>query len=339
MQEVFQCATEKRVFCKVDIKDAFHHLTIVEEHKHLTAFSTPWGDFEYNALPQGWCNSPAHWQRFIAHILHDFWRTFCFAYSDDIIIFSNSMTQSFLHSRLVLSRLQKANLTINDKKSVWHKPTITFLGVNLRFGATSPIIPTHTIATWPVPQTKKKLQQWLGFANSFRNHVPNLSQLSLQLTECLRHQKWRWTAHHTTSFQGMQHALIRAITLTTHKPGINAELILDASDSGLGVILKEGKYVVAVISRRLTPAEANYDTKERELLAVVWGTKTLMHYVADAPTLIIHSDHENLVRNLQPGPTEKRLFRWIDWLSNFHLSWHHIKGVDNPADGPSRLWE
>ncbi len=38
---------------------------------------------------------------------------------------------------------------------------------------------------------------------------------------------------------------------------------------GLGAILKEEGRIVAVVSRKLSSAEINYDAKERELLAVV----------------------------------------------------------------------
>ena len=49
-------------------------------------------------------------------------------YLDDIVIYSESMEQYLKHLREVLSRLQKAGLTVNPKKVNFAVPQFSFLG-------------------------------------------------------------------------------------------------------------------------------------------------------------------------------------------------------------------
>jgi hypothetical protein len=339
MQHMFHHITRAKFFSKLDIEDAFYNIPLVPEHWHLTAFSTPWGDYEFKVLPQGWCNSPAYWQRAISLILAPFWHQSAYAYMDDIALFSDTAKEHFILIRQVLATLRSQNLPLNDDKSVFARHSISFLGTTLSFGAIKPQLPKNTIRDWPTPTSRLKLQQWLGTVNAFRPYLPNLSSILRPMERGLTGQSWSWTAAMNQSFHASKHALLHSMTLATHVPGRAQELVVDASLTGLGCLLKENGRVIAIISRKLTPAEMNYDTKERELLAVIWTLATLSFYLHDSPQLTIHTDHLNLVTSLQPSDSNRRLNRWLEQLSNHNIRWVHVPGKHNPADGPSRLWE
>jgi len=94
---------------------------------------------------------------------------------------------------------------------------------------------------------------------------------------------------------------------------------------------------VAFLSRKMQPAERNYEVYDQELLAIVYCFKEWRHYLEGSQhTIQIYTDHNNLrgisaVQKLNP-----RQARWATFLAGFDFDIHHRAGKLNPADGPSR---
>jgi cleavage and polyadenylation specificity factor subunit 1 len=65
-------------------------------------------------------------ERGMSHILGDL--HFVAVYVDDIVIFSHSMEEHLEHVKLVIDRLTKAKLIINQKKSHFLRTQVVLLG-------------------------------------------------------------------------------------------------------------------------------------------------------------------------------------------------------------------
>ena len=85
------------------------------------------------------------------------------------------------------------------------------------------------------------------------------------------------------NFEKIKQLLLREPIL--QYPDFNKEFLLttDASEEGIGAILSKGKIgndlPIAYASRTLNKAERNYDTTEKELLAIIWATKHFRPYL------------------------------------------------------------
>lgn len=75
--------------------------------------------------------------------------------------------------------------------------------------------------------------------------------------------------------------------LTHPDPSEQFIVEVDASDSGVGAVLSQRNkmdhklHPCAFFSRRLSPAERNYDVRNRELLAVVLALQEGRHWLED----------------------------------------------------------
>jgi len=98
---------------------------------------------------------------------------------------------------------------------------------------------------------------------------------------------WNWTREHQTACRKFKDELIHHNSLAD--PNLNApfHLHIDASSDALGATLSQedgtGRLrIVCFTSRKLNPAERNYPTHKREMLAIVPALKQWKHHLLGA---------------------------------------------------------
>ena len=84
--------------------------------REKTAFATAHGLYQFRVMPFGLCNAPGTFQRLMEHVLAGLHWTSYLVYLDDIIIFSQTISDHLQKLREVLAKLQKAGLKIKPSK-------------------------------------------------------------------------------------------------------------------------------------------------------------------------------------------------------------------------------
>ena len=102
----------------------------------------------------------------------------------------------------------------------------------------------------------------------------------------------------------------------------------------------EKLFPVCYASKKLSSAERNYSTIEKECLAIVWGIKRF-HLYFYGVRLVLHRDHEHLKHTDSAKYANARLMRWATmFLQSNNLKVEAIKGSENvEADYLSRVEE
>ncbi|KAM0730356.1 Retrovirus-related Pol polyprotein from transposon 412 [Formica fusca] len=125
-------------------------------------------------------------------------------------------------------------------------------------------------------------------------------------------------------------------------PDFTQEFIVttDASDYAIGAVLSQGKVgndrPIAYASRILSRAEQNYNTTEKELLAIVWAVKHFRPYVYGTKFKIV-TDHKPLIWLFNVNDPGSRLIRWRLKLEEYDYEIIHKAGRANAnADALSR---
>ena len=92
-------------------------------------------------------------------------------------------------------------------------------------------------------------------------------------------------------------------------------------------------------SKKLSSAERNYSTIEKECLAIVWGFRRFHLYLYRV-ALVLQTDHEPLKYMKSAKFANGHLMRWAMFLQSYNFRVEAIKVPENiGADYPSRVEE
>ena len=107
------------------------------DSQEITAFSTPYGLFEFMVMPFGLHNAPATFRRMMNEVLRDC-SAFSRSYIDDVVVFSQTWEEHLVHLRAVLTCLQWANLSLKLRKCQFSLKKVHYLGYLVGGGIIEP---------------------------------------------------------------------------------------------------------------------------------------------------------------------------------------------------------
>lgn len=88
----------------IDLKSGYWQVSVREEDRDKTAFTTPLGNFRWKRMPFGLRNAPSTFQRLIDRFKSGLKDIFLLAYLDDLIILSSTFQEYLEHLRRVFER-------------------------------------------------------------------------------------------------------------------------------------------------------------------------------------------------------------------------------------------
>jgi hypothetical protein len=353
-----------KVFSSLDLMSGYWQLRMDPADVPKTAFRVPQGHFQWKVLPFGLTNAPAKFQSTMNTILAPLIGKCCLVYLDDILIFSRTAEEHEHHLRQVFALLRHYKFYCKLPKCDFNKAEVKYLGhIVGADGIKVDPAKVATVASWPTPQTAHDIRQFLGLANYFRRFIQGFASLTAPLTALLKgHPSAKkgkpakappvrpnpkkpaavpapfiWTTACQEAFDSIKWSLTHAPVLAAPILGDPFTIICDASQVGIGALLLQHDRPIAYESRKLTPAELNYDTGESELLAVIHALDTWRCYVECVPFTLL-TDHSPNTFFATKTSLSKRQARWQIFLQLFpQLQWKYLQGHLNIADPLSRL--
>ena len=89
--ESMDAMTGSKSFSTLDLPSAYNQVQMEPEDQRKTAFTTPFGLYEYTRMPFGLCNAPATIQRLMQTEFHADIFNILLVYLDDIVVYSNTL--------------------------------------------------------------------------------------------------------------------------------------------------------------------------------------------------------------------------------------------------------
>ena len=328
-------------FSTLDLKSGYWQVEVDSSSREKTAFTTSEGLYEFKVMPFGLCNAPATFQRLMNRVLCDVNWVECLVYIDDTVVIGRTFEQYLSNLGTVLSRLRQAGLKLQPAKCKLCQKEVRFLGhVISENGIATDPEKTAVIATWPVPESKKNIQQFLGLANYYRRFIKDFGTTAKPLQWLLeKNIAFEWTQQCQGAFDHLRKCLMTTPILAFPDHSRHFMLDTDASDTGIGAILSQVQDdgVIAYASRSLSRQEQRYCVTRRELLAVVEFIHHFRHYLLGVH-FTLRTDHGSLVWIQNFKEPEGQLARWLERLQEYTFTVVHRPGNQHTnVDALSRV--
>ena len=185
----------------------------------------------------------------------------------------------------------------------------------------------QTVLDWPKLQKVKDIQSFLGFANFYRRFIQGYSDIVVPLTRLTRKGvPWNFSDDCQKSFLHLKDAFTSALVLVHWTPDTPITVETDTSNYAVTTILSitcsnNEIHPVAFHSHTLTRAELNYDTHDKELLAIFEAFTTWCHYLeGSASPIDVVTDHKNLEYFSTTKLLTRCQARWSEFLCQFNLA-------------------
>ena len=341
-----QLGHDNEYFSNFDMKEGYFQVKLTKESKRLTAFSVPLvGHFHWITTPLGISSAPSMFQSLIDRLLKGIKSSVALGYLDDIIQATATFEQGLTNLKTLFCRLRQANLKLNPAKCKIMVRKLKFLGVWINKEGMSPDEDKiNGIKNMSPPRTRKQCQSFLGCANFFRSHIKNMAEIIKPISDALalHGNNYRWTDEANKAFASCKKALVSAEILIFPNTNSTMHLFTDASEISIGgtiMQLVEGKFKpICYGSRVLQPAERNYATIKKELLALKHFVK-LWYYFLIGKRFVAHVDAKALTaKNFLSTTNCSTMLRWVMELSEFQFDIQYQTGATNVvADALSRL--
>ena len=115
-------------FSTLDLASGYWQVEVKKEDRPKTAFSVPFGLYEFQTMPFGLGNAPATFQHVIQKVLQDLVPDVCLVYLDDVIVFGKTAEEHLSNLEKVFRRIREVGLTLKPTKCHFLCPEVCYLG-------------------------------------------------------------------------------------------------------------------------------------------------------------------------------------------------------------------
>jgi hypothetical protein len=184
--EILEAMARVKIRGKMDDIYSYSQIGIYPKDQHKITFKISWGFYEWIVIPQGLCNTPAIFQRWIYYILREYIDRFYSVYLDDLIIYSDSVEEYKKYVYLILQTLRDHGIILSRSKSILFVDRIEFLDHYISSkGIEADPCKLEKITLWPSPKSAIEIKGFLGLVNylTISDFIPDLVDHSSILTD------------------------------------------------------------------------------------------------------------------------------------------------------------
>ena len=313
VENIFSQLNGAKYFSTLDLRTGYHHIGLTTDSIPKTAFTSPFGKYEYVKVPFGLAQAPAYFQELMTGVLKDL--LFAMAYLDNIIIYSSTPEEHLQHIKTVFEKLCHAKLSMKLSKCHFFTKEIQYLRHILGVEGIKPFpAKTEAIKAMHPPVNLKQVHSFLRLVGYYRKFIKNFAKIAKPLIMLTRMDiKFKWKETHHYAFMKLKDVIIQAPILRypdTTKPYV---MYMHASDDAFGAQLSqmhnEAEFPVAFLSHTFTDTQRRWSTPEQEAYRIYFAIKKWNYYLQGAD-IIVRNDHKPLAWFLNGENENTKINRW-----------------------------
>ncbi|MBW0583411.1 hypothetical protein O181_123126 [Austropuccinia psidii MF-1] len=198
---------------------------------------------------------------------------------DYIIFCSKAWEEHMYRLSRFLTKIQSVNMKILNKchlgfkelEAIGHVVSGLSLGIDKK--KVAPVL------LKPMPQNKKEIQSFLGFAGYYRQPMKDFASIAKPLYKlCDKDTDFEMPVDRVKAFEYLREALTTAPLLLIPDFKLPFKLYIYASEDGLGAALHQVEIIndkliegpICLISRQIKPTESRYGASQMQCLCLLW---------------------------------------------------------------------
>jgi len=321
-----------KIFIKLSIISAFNQLQIREEDEAFIVFCTWFELFKYLVMLFDLCNESVSFQKYINNTLHEHLNKFCTAYLNNILIYFDNELEHEIHVKLILWKLQEANLQMNIIKCKFHITQVLYLKLiiiikEIKMNS----FKINIIVNWLILINVKDIQSFLDFANFYKRFIYDYSRITTSLIHLIRKDVlFVWFQKCQIAFNILKKVFTFKIILYHYNSDHKIVIEINTLNYVFKNILfqyDENKILhsVTYFSKKHNSVECNYEIYNKELMIIVC---TFEKWWSELENSIYFVKMITNQKNLKYFMSIKQLSHhqvcWSEFLSkfNYHITYH-----------------
>ncbi|MBW0521340.1 hypothetical protein O181_061055 [Austropuccinia psidii MF-1] len=282
--------SKAKLITSMDALKGFHQNVLAPNDRKLLKIIAHCGIYEYLRMPFGFKNAPSPYQRMMNTIFpHELSEGSLILYIDGIIICSEIWQLYLERLSLVLKKILQVKMKISLKKCNFGFHELKDLGhvvSGLSLGDDKSKV--ASVLLKQMPQNKKQMMSFLGFASYSRQHYKYFANHARSLyIICDQQTVFEMAQERIKEYKYIRYFFINAALLLMPGWKFSFKLYIHSCGEGLGValhhlqIVNDKPYVgpICFISRQIKPTEARYGARQMECLFLVWALEKLYYYL------------------------------------------------------------
>ena len=173
VEDIFSQLNGAKYFSTLELRAGYHHIGLTTDSIPKTAFTSPFGKYEYVKVPFGLAQAPAYFQELMIGVLKDL--PFAMAYLDDIIMYNSIPEEHLEHIKTVFEKLCHAKLSMKLSKCHFFAKEMQYLAHILGIEGIKPV-PAKTgshqgYAPTSEPETGSRLPRTSGLLQKIHQEL------------------------------------------------------------------------------------------------------------------------------------------------------------------------